>query len=96
MTQGVNTNRSSGNALVVKVLRSTSHRSRFWWIVRNDRDGQIVESSFQTYPNEEPLAVQGKSRCELYAGDLGKFGRLTFVRLPPNKYGDFRVSDREY
>ena len=42
-----------------------------------------------------PLAVQGKSRCELYAGDLGKFGRLTFVRLPPNKYGDFRVSDRE-
>ena len=41
------------SSLVVKVLRSTSHRGRFWWIVRNDRDGQIVESSFQTYPNED-------------------------------------------
>ena len=43
-----------------------------------------------------PLAVQGKSRCELYAGDLSKFGRLTFVELAPDKYGDFRVSHGEY
>ena len=47
----VNKRSPTERMLEVRVLRSASDRSRFWWLLRDQR-GRVVEASSKTYDFE--------------------------------------------
>ena len=55
----------------VRVLRSASDRSRFWWLLRDQR-GRIVEASSNTYDSE----TQARSAADVAATRHTRAGRL--------------------
>ncbi len=55
----------------VRVLRSASDRSRFWWLLRDQR-GRIVEASSNTYDSES----QARSAADVAANRTSFAGQV--------------------
>jgi len=66
-------NKNSPNEFMfdVRVLRSASDRSRFWWLLRDQR-GRVVETSSNTYGSE----TQALSAADAAATRHTRAGRL--------------------
>ena len=78
MAQNDTANKGLAPLLDVRVIRSTADHNRFWWIVR-EVDGQIIESSPQTYSSEAEARsaadAAARTLCRVSAGSSSSIRR---------------------